>query len=134
MFKTGFLIYFLLGSSKSDINSLRYDHLKSRKRVLFQCVCKNIRTLRALFSIKLIHNLYLNLFHWIQNRSSVLLSIGFIKIGYKLMEIRCPKVNKLTDHNLKPKLAAKVGFGFWFLVDFFLNDTKNLFCIIKFNT
>ena len=50
--------------------------------------------IRALFSIKLIHNLYLFLFHWIQNRFSVLLSVGFIKIWYKLMEIRSLKVKK----------------------------------------
>jgi hypothetical protein len=93
-----------LGSSKSDTNSLRYDHPKSRKKVLFQCVFKNIRCLRALFSIKLIHTLYLFLFHWIQNRFSVLLSIGFIKIWYKLVEIRSPEVNK---NNVATNLVRK---------------------------
>jgi len=34
------------------------------------------------------------LFHCIQNEVCVLLSIWFIKIGYKLMEIRSPEINK----------------------------------------
>ena len=64
--------------------------------------------IRALFSIKLIHNLYLFLFHWIQNRFSVLLSVGFIKIWYKLMEIRSLKVKKKsTVYLLTPRSNEK---------------------------
>ena len=82
--------------------------------------------IRALFSIKLIHNLYLFLFHWIQNRFSVLLSVGFIKIWYKLMEIRSLKVKKkstvylLTPRSNEKKAKPHRGNRFIFIFYFFL--------------
>ena len=139
-FRTRILFYFPFGSLKSVINSLRYGHLKSRKKVLFQCVCKNMRSLRALFSIKPIHNLYLFLFYWIQNENSVLLSIWFIKIGYKLVEIRPPKVNNSYRWQSRlTKTQTQIGHPSWVwslgLGRFsFRMIQKFCLCIIKFNS
>jgi len=48
------------------------------------------------------------LFHCIQNEVCVLLSIWFIKIGYKLMEIRSPEVDEKSARYISTIRRGKV--------------------------
>ena len=126
------LLSFSLLVGSIGVKLVEIAHFKwKQQEVLYQCVCKNIRSLMALFSIKLIHNLYLFLFHCIQNRFFVLLSTEFIKIWYKLIEIRSPKVNinhwwqsrltKTQNQNVSPSWFWLLVFGqffFWMIQKF----------------